>query len=142
MAETIVQNQICTACGVDVRPNSMFCYNCGGAVFENAENETENVNKYQTSLLDEKLIPKQTEKVEPEIELESDKNPKSKTNLQEEAKLKTAAAMRRKAKTTQNKTTEIIWEEPESNSSLPLILTALIFTIIAALLVYFAMTLK
>ena len=32
MAKTLVEKEICDACGADVRPGSLFCYNCGGAV--------------------------------------------------------------------------------------------------------------
>ncbi len=32
MAETQVKNQVCGACGSDVRPHSLFCYHCGGAL--------------------------------------------------------------------------------------------------------------
>ena len=36
MAETSVTNQTCPTCGVEVRPNTQFCYNCGGAVSPDA----------------------------------------------------------------------------------------------------------
>ena len=32
MAETAVEKAVCSACGVDVRDESLFCYNCGGSV--------------------------------------------------------------------------------------------------------------
>ena len=32
MAEILVENKVCEACGADVRAGSVFCYNCGGAV--------------------------------------------------------------------------------------------------------------
>lgn len=38
MAETLVKNQNCGACGSDVREHSLFCYHCGGAL------EAENVS--------------------------------------------------------------------------------------------------
>jgi hypothetical protein len=36
MAETLVETEYCDACGADVRKNSLFCYNCGGAVSADA----------------------------------------------------------------------------------------------------------
>ena len=30
MAETLVENQVCKACGAEVREGTLFCYNCGG----------------------------------------------------------------------------------------------------------------
>ena len=32
MAETLITNQTCGACGSEVREHSMFCYHCGGAL--------------------------------------------------------------------------------------------------------------
>jgi uncharacterized membrane protein YvbJ len=32
MAETITKNQVCNACGANVREGSLFCYNCGGSL--------------------------------------------------------------------------------------------------------------
>lgn len=34
MAETLVEKKVCAECGVDVRPQTSFCYNCGKSVTE------------------------------------------------------------------------------------------------------------
>jgi len=30
MAETLVKNQVCSACGSEVRQHAQFCFHCGG----------------------------------------------------------------------------------------------------------------
>ena len=40
MAEKVLEKPVCESCGVDVRPHSMFCYNCGGAVSKEPVEET------------------------------------------------------------------------------------------------------
>ena len=39
MAETLVKEEICNACQADVRPDSLFCYNCGASVTEEVVEE-------------------------------------------------------------------------------------------------------
>jgi hypothetical protein len=34
MAETVSEATVCPKCAADVRPGSVFCYNCGGRVIE------------------------------------------------------------------------------------------------------------
>ena len=61
--ETKTENELCNACGADVRPGAMFCYSCGSAVapgklFVNGpEKQTDNRST-------ERAIAKPSEKVE------------------------------------------------------------------------------
>jgi predicted amidophosphoribosyltransferase len=32
MALILVNNKICNSCGIDIRPNALFCYSCGSAI--------------------------------------------------------------------------------------------------------------
>lgn len=32
MAETVLEKEVCDSCGVDVREDTLFCYNCGTRV--------------------------------------------------------------------------------------------------------------
>ena len=47
---TKVGNEVCNACGADVRPQALFCYNCGGAVGEKTSEVTlfEEINDEKT----------------------------------------------------------------------------------------------
>ena len=164
MAETLVENKICEACGADVRPGSLFCYNCGGAIsLDLPESVKKNDKKtVREALLGEDLAENNDLKTEPldseavdnivpkPIAKPSDdeliKNIADKTiekpNIPEESKMKSAANMRRKAKTFQRKTVEIVWEEPENapNKWFPIVAVVLILFVVA--IFYLAMYLR
>jgi hypothetical protein len=146
MAEISVKNPTCRHCGADVRPDTQFCYNCGGAIApdaaavvltkENAvnsplrENTVESVNgnfSKQTNKLD---IADVTGK------------PIEKPEVEKEVELKSAASMRRKSKIIPPKKVEVIWEEHENAPNVWFILVAVILTIFAAVVMYLAMILK
>lgn len=161
MAEIIVENQICETCGADVRPQALFCYNCGGAVgvqIEKTENKTESKNGNNKSgdvLLKnnfkEEIKEETAEKPansesngdvrKIEVTAETIKKDK-KADVFEEAKLKSAASLRRKAKSIQPKEIEIVWEEPERISGLRLTLIVLLLSAFAAAVVFLAISLK
>ncbi len=44
MAEILVEKRFCEVCGVDIRPGSLFCYNCGGSVTLKKVIENDNKN--------------------------------------------------------------------------------------------------
>jgi hypothetical protein len=166
MAKILVEKKICDACGAEVRPGSLFCYNCGGAVAEDlpepATNNNDNNNaEFQTELaktndLKTTQLKRETvenvevrpidkpvgkpaaeelfEKVEPE--------PIDKPSIQEDAKLKSAANLRRRAKSFQRKTVEVVWEEPENapNKWFPIVAIVLVLLVVG--IFYLAMYLK
>ncbi len=152
MAETLVKNQICNACGADVRLKALFCYNCGSSVAPQIVVE-ENHKKDEASdaWLREKIIEnrKNDKNIDQQKELEESstietvtEKPIPKPSIQEEAKLKTAATMRRKSTTFQKKTVEVVWEEHENAPNGWFIVVALILTLFAAGILYLAMYLK
>ena len=153
MAEILVKNQICEACGADVRPQALFCYNCGGTVAEETvETENKNGNNeisevWRRDNIEEKAE-KKTQIVESngnvrEIETIEESGIKDvKPSISEQAKLKSAASLRRKAKSFQKREVEIVWEEPQNSSSVGLILIALLLAVFAAAVVILAMYLK
>jgi hypothetical protein len=153
MAEIVVENQICESCGVDVRPQALFCYNCGGSVAgqpEKTENNNGN-NKISDELLPDNIKKesaenKRTAETIGEIrkfEVKEETVIKAgKPDVFEEAKLKSAASLRRKPKSIQRREVEIVWEEPERVSGLWLTLIALLLATFAAAIVILAMYLK
>lgn len=156
MAETSVKQKTCQACGADVRPNSMFCYNCGSSVTngktevsdvwlreslaeENGETSAQSheTTKLDAAVVEEKLAaPREIEEVE-----KTEKFPKT-TTIQEEAKLKSAAAMRRKAKSFQQKEVQVVWEDAEDASNAKLIIASVLLLIFAVAIVAIAFYLK
>lgn len=150
MAETIVENQICNACGTDVRKGALFCYHCGGSVTPNifspkvnnvvdenqvsaGENNTENGKKISRTELKSKL---KNETVF--VEEIADKS-MSKPEIQPETKLKSAASLRKKSKPFQKKKVEIIWEEYENAPNMWFVLAAVLLTIFAVGIMWLAL---
>ena len=142
MAETIVENQICDACGVDIRKGALFCYNCGGSV--TPEIASPKVNK----VVDENQVSARENKTENgkkanRTELKSDlKNESvsvdeiadksmSKPEHQPEIKLKSAASLRKNPKSLQKKKVEIIWEEHENAPNIRFVLAAVLLALFA-----------
>jgi len=144
MADTIVENRVCSGCGADVRPHALFCYSCGGslapeiipakdknptrdALFRENINEEKNGN---SAPIEKTAVGKTTDK------------PIPKPNLPEEPKLKSAAAMRRRSKNPQPKRVEIIWEEYENTPNVWFILAAILLALFAFGALYLALQYK
>jgi hypothetical protein len=170
MAKTLVEKEICDACGAEVRPGSVFCYNCGGAVSEeptapqknnnnkrisdawrgdwseNTDSKTSNIDLKTTKLKEESVGRIDIKPIEkpPAAELleRIEEEPAEKTSIHEEAKLKTAASLRRKGKSFQRRTVEVVWEEPESapNKWFPIVAILLILLVLG--IFYLALYLK
>lgn len=144
MAETTVQQEVCKACGVDVRPNSLFCYNCGKSVSveKNGNDDISDVWLRENIAEDKKeTAEKEPEIVKPNIVLKESESEKAAAK-HEEGKLKSASAMRQKAKSYQQKQVEIVWEDAESISNTKLVLAAISLLLFAGALVGIAFYLK
>ena len=169
MAKTLVEKKICDACGADVRPGSLFCYNCGGAVAEvlpepatnnnnsrddggarfqsdlaeNSDLKTTQLKKETVEGFDSESIAKPIGKpTGDELFEKTAAQPLEKSPIREDAKLKSAANLRRKTKSFQRKTVEVVWEEPENapNKWFPIVAVVLILFVVA--IFYLAMYLK
>jgi hypothetical protein len=165
MAETLVEKKICEACGADVRPGSVFCYNCGAAVSEDlakpqksndkkdvgdawlqsdlAQNSDLKTTQLKRETVEAKPIEKPIEKpLSGELLEKIEDKPIEKTLIQEDTKLKSAANLRRKAKIYQKKTVEVVWEEPENapNKWFPIVAILLILFVVG--IFYLAMYMK
>jgi uncharacterized Zn finger protein (UPF0148 family) len=142
MAETLVKNEVCGACGADVRDGALFCYNCGSnvsdaaALFEN--NGAADKNEIALSPAN---IKENTDAAVIKDESNHARN-NGKAVSEEKPKLKSAASMRRKPKTIQRKRVEITWEEPESAPNVWFILVAVLLTLFAVGLWFIASYLK
>ncbi len=137
MTETSVKNEVCRHCGADVRPNSQFCYNCGGALAAATAANTKDSPKIVEPNNGDSS--KQTTKLKL---AEPSAVPLSKPEIQEDSQLKSAASMRRKSKIYQPKQVEIIWEEPENAPNVWFILAAIVLTLFAVAVFYLAIYLK
>ncbi len=145
MAET-VENRVCNACGADVRPQADFCYNCGKAVSaakpEINLNAGENSGEPKSQKTDESGA-NQINPIVAEESVEKLKNADLKSaNIREEAKLKSAASLRRRAKSFQPKKIEVVWTEHDSAPNVWFISGAVFLTILAAVILFLALYFK
>lgn len=136
MAETSVKNEVCRHCGTEVRLNSQFCYNCGGALAPETLNLKDSERIVESSNGD---LAKPTTKLKL---AEPSAAPLAEPNAGEEVKLKSAASMRRQAKIVKPKQIEVIWEEHENAPNGWFILTAVLLTLFAVAVFYLAIYLK
>jgi hypothetical protein len=159
MPETLVENRNCSACGVDVRKGALFCYNCGGSVAPEipapeilAPEENHKPSSdvwFKEDIIEEKPEEKpdevieETSEAEETVAVETSDVPVQKTGIQEDAKLKSAASLRRKAKIIQKrKVEEIVWTGHENAPNGWFILVALVLTLFAAAVLWLATSIK
>jgi hypothetical protein len=152
MAETTVENQVCNDCGADVRPNALFCYNCGAAVPAESFSHDKADKTLRKTIVKEKKSKSKTEHnliSQPEQFESGSENSsttgvteKSKTNGKEDVKLESAAALRNKARKLEPKMVEIIWEEHKNAPNVWFIAAAVLLLIFTIVIYFIAMTLK
>src|SRR5215203_606625 len=113
MAETLVKNRVCGACGVEVRSGTFFCYNCGSSVTGDAASSDRNGKNDERGKTDNVLSPENISADEKTPVVENNKTGEQNNGeviAGEKPKLKSAASMREKPKTIQRKRIEVVWE--------------------------------
>lgn len=145
MTENPVENPVCSTCGALVRPQALFCYNCGSAVAPEIE-QPERDEAAGNGSLNDGIVDEN--KAETQLKTGSDENydapiqkpsdtlvedkPEKILPLQTETKLKSAAAIRRSGRTpVQKKTVEVVWEEPESAPNVWFLVVAFVLALFA-----------
>lgn len=138
MAETLVKEKVCDTCGAEVRPNAVFCYNCGSAVAPQVSHTGNKTQKFSNDwfkgdLVEEKIEEKPNEIVSEKIETKNvrteteiqpqeiaepefveEKTPEPKTEKRDLSKMDSAANLRRREKSLQKKRVEVVWEEHDN----------------------------
>ena len=112
MVETAVEIQRCGTCGADVRNGSLFCYNCGASV-------------------------------EPAPIAEAAENKPAPVDETREPRppLKTAASLRKHRRALNRQPVRVSWERPEG-PAMGFIITAIVLTVGALLLIVLAFYLR
>ena len=151
MATTIIEEQNCKACGVDIREGALFCYNCGGSVsYDDAPTENDAAvsdawfsEEIAEEAAEEKIAEEEVVVEEKTVDEPETKNVvRPKGRLRDSPRLRSAAALRRKAKTVQRKKFEtVVWEEHE-NPSARFVVVAVLLTLLTALIFWLAIYLK
>ncbi len=130
MPETVAEKGVCSKCGAEVREGTAFCYACGGRVEPDGQSQPANgaatvVDTKSQAALDD-LAKK----------LSSDEKP-----AEPKDKLAKAAEERKKARVTQRKSREFVWE-PHNDTPLTFIITVVVVGIVAVLAVLFTVVWK
>jgi hypothetical protein len=100
LSETVVEKTECPKCGADVRPESQFCYNCGGRIEAELGAETSNNgDEWITDPLAEK---------------------------RPAPGLKTAREIKRRERVFQRRAKEVAWEPADSEPNVQLIVVTVI----------------
>ena len=131
MAETLVKNRVCNACGAEVRSGAFFCYNCGSSVETETASPEKNGNNEVGQKTEKLLYPEKTfedEKIPVVENKETSERNEVETTPEVKPELKSAASMRKKPKTIQRKRIEVTWEEPASAPNVWFLLVAFLLT--------------
>jgi predicted amidophosphoribosyltransferase len=129
MAEATLEKAICDNCGVDVRENTQFCYNCGKSVVgdvDEAQHTTADSNG-----TGEPEMSEDARSALDDLALKLKAEDKDNAEL-----LAQAAAERKKARVKPRRKNEVVWESVEDGSDRIFILTTLLICTIAAAIVF------
>jgi hypothetical protein len=117
MSNTTVEKEVCEQCGVDVRDNTQFCYNCGAVrTAEMPSNGSAADTETQAAL--------------------DDLSAKFKIDeASDDQKLAQAADQRRKARVVRRKQTQFVWEPADEMSATWILILAILVSAAVGLLV-------
>jgi uncharacterized Zn finger protein (UPF0148 family) len=144
MTATIIEEQNCKACGVDIREGALFCYNCGGSVTDD-EALSDNNAAVSDAWFSEEIAEESPEEKSAEAAAEAETKDvvTKKSRLPESTRLRSAAALRRKSKTFQKKKVEeVVWEEYEDSSNSLFVVVAVVLALLTAAIFLLAIYLK
>ncbi len=124
-----LENQVCQACGVDVRSKALFCYNCGLQVASDEMVAESEKAQEITQTGPKTAVTSKLDKIKVAKPIITDKS--IETTLKKPAKLRTAGALRDKSKLTPKKKVEVVWEEPHNAPNIWFLLVSLILVLFA-----------
>ena len=124
MPEATFEKETCGHCGVDVRENTLFCYNCGSRVAVEPTPSVVDSNGSELSV-----------DVETKAALD-DLAERFKIDEDADGKLAKAAAERRGARVVGRRAKEFVWEPEDEDSSRFVLLLAVLITVIVAAVVF------
>lgn len=159
-----MEKTVCVSCGTEVREGSSFCYSCGELISgkpTKAKKRSRKASKNgrpvkETNRLDaegpEQAIEQEEQLVEQPVEILTypipveepvieDKTVLAESVVEDSAKLRSAASMRRRTRTFERKPVEVMWVEREK-PNLTFIIVSLLIVGFAAGLLVFALYLK
>ena len=118
MVEAVAEKQVCEECGVDVRENTAFCYNCGAGVGE--------------GLASNGAVAEKSDETKAALD---DLAERFKIDEEEDDRLAKAAAERRKARVSNRKSIKYEWQPTDDSPNLLFIALTIVIAVVAALAV-------
>lgn len=125
MTEAAIEKEKCSNCGVDVRENTVFCYNCGSPVLDTEGTEPSERKVALDPDADQKAALDELAK-------------KFRIDEEEDDRLAKAAAERRKLRVSNRKMVEYRWEPVDDSSGIWLMLLAIVVAAVAGIIVFLA----
>ncbi|MGE3467173.1 MAG: zinc ribbon domain-containing protein [Pyrinomonadaceae bacterium] len=126
MTEAILEKAVCENCGVDVRENTLFCYNCGTSVAA-VETEIEAPPDPEGAVTDE---------ADPSEEELKELSERFKVDEAEDDRLAKAAAERKKARVSGRKPIQYVWKPEDDTGNRLFLLVSVLIAFISALAVF------
>lgn len=124
MSEAVAEKAICENCGVEVRENTSFCYNCG-------------ISVVPEPLPEEFGLQDEAEDVDPQTKAAlDDLAERLKKGEEDDEKLAKAAAERRKARVKQRKPKEYTWEPEEEGVGIKMLVAIGAIILISGVIVF------
>lgn len=140
MSDVVVEERTCGTCGAAVRPDTQFCYNCGGSLSLDTSGQPDG----QSDKAVEDVVQPIQMPMEPldgyaEGLVSTNGETATPATVAGEPKLRSAASLRRRAKASERKPVEIVWEPAENGANARFIAATVIFLIFAAFVVALAL---
>lgn len=119
IVQTAAKEAVCEKCGSEVRPGSVFCYNCGGQVAAQPESEIA-------------LGDRDSSRVETKLKLPGSEPPR----------LRSASSLSRHSGRLRRKPIEYTWESSDTGSNGLLIAATVLFVLFSLLIIVLMFYLK
>ena len=155
MAETVLENEICNSCQADVRPESLFCYNCGESLdIENTDQSVDILPQEEEITPEDAPIEKPDTEILPDEDSETNakiiktdagqaaKIKEAAEKLNDKPELESAASLKKRGKTVKTKEVIITWEEHENAPNAWFIAITIFLTLFAVCVFFIAMYLR
>jgi hypothetical protein len=137
MTDVLVEERTCAACGVGVRPESQYCYNCGASLDDLSGTIERPIDHPDLAAGDERpiLMPSITSKDSSPVT----RVPAGETAIEQDGRsYESASSLRRKTRTFERKPVEVIWE-PATGPNVVLIIATVLLVLFSVAVIALAL---
>ena len=131
MSDVLVQEKVCGACGVEVRADTQFCYNCGESLEEDAPIAAPEGG------IEPAVIPSITSK-DGAADVSERNGDNTSSADAPDSPMQSAASLRRRSRTATRKPVEVVWE-PAGGTNITLIAATVLLVLFAGVMVILAL---